>query len=80
VAGVAGRRRRQHGNGGRGNAITIRGCGDLDGGGRRGGLGVKPRRVRQMLAGGELEGRRVGGVWLVRWSVLVPCEAWRRVA
>ena len=43
-------------------------------------LGVSPRRVRQMLAGGALAGQRVGGVWVVDEPAVRVAERVRRPA
>jgi len=42
-------------------------------------LGVDESRVRQLLRGGDLVGRRVGKSWLVRGEDLAPLEARRRL-
>lgn len=56
-------------------------CSEIDSAEAAGLLNVSPRRVQQLLAAGELEGRRSGRVWLVsRASVLLWRDTRRGVA
>ena len=43
-------------------------------------LGVSPRRVRQMLSDGTLDGHRVGHGWAIEERSLRSAAAWRRPA